>query len=154
MNLTELEKAYIAGIIDGEGSISCSYGNNGLPQLFVAVGMGKPILPLWLKEKIGTGTYSQCVSKYSHDGFMYQWNLAGATAKPLLEAIQPFIVLKREEVRIALLFIDTLKSRSQRQQKMSEEDLLEKFRLAELLRSYSVGRHKGKENPKNDLGVR
>lgn len=134
--LTEVQKAYLAGVIDGEGSISCGISNQCLPQLFVSVGMLHEALPKILHEAFG-GTLSRVTNHTTSTGTNWQWQVNGGSCKGVLEAIKPYAVEKRAQVLLALEFITTIKPRSQRQQKLTAREFVYKHRLAELLRNKS-----------------
>jgi len=56
--MTELEKAYIAGIIDGEGSIMLQrFHNNKYPSPCVSIASTTLKLLNWIKSLVGKGIY-------------------------------------------------------------------------------------------------
>src|SRR6266702_1035061 len=101
--LSETDKAYAAGIIDGEGSIMWGGG-----RLVVAVSMSKPDVINWLAEKFG-GT----LSGYENDGGnpMFSWKLWSGTCGPFLELIKPYVMLKIVQLEVGLAMASTYRKR-------------------------------------------
>ncbi len=104
---TELDLAYCAGIIDGEGTIGVYKTTsvkraNGEPgfQYFtrLSVGMRDPRVPMYLKNMLG-GRVNSCVDGKA---MTYRWCANGVAGT--LEALMPFLRCKQEEARIAIDF--------------------------------------------------
>jgi hypothetical protein len=104
MPLTPAELGYIAGIVDGEGSISlahCSARASGVyvyPLVRVA-NTDKGLID-WLDEKVGVG-HTGYVSKL-HLGCkdVYHWAIASNEAYELLVKIRPYLVVKAHRADI------------------------------------------------------
>ena len=113
--VTDPERAYAAGFFDGEGAVMIwrRAGNfncidkAGRPyhRLHVTISQvdRKPLD--WLKERFG-GTVCQKKRPVVANNEKPVWQLAMSSIVPqqFLEAIYPFIVLKRERVDVALKF--------------------------------------------------
>ena len=105
--LTEPEKAYLAGIIDGEGSISLVRHKGprcGLHNLdaVVKVTNTDSVLIGWLREKTGVGSIyhrSRAGSRY-RDVYTIVW--ATTAVRDILEAVLPYLVIKRDRAEIVL----------------------------------------------------
>lgn len=104
--------AYFAGIFDGEGSVYVIYRDK--PSLnpngqrretvfsYIKVANNNINLMRWLVENIG-GAFGYVVkSGGPHGKAQYQWRLCGSQAQPLLEAIIPLLIVKREEAVLML----------------------------------------------------
>lgn len=103
------EKAYMAGIIDGEGSIVVDRrGNTVLPQLWIAQKVspeGKALMDWMLKTFGGKIT----IQKNSHKG-VYRWFASNhATMLKVLMKCLPFFIVKRWQVRLIISFLLTKK---------------------------------------------
>lgn len=117
LSLTPTQKAYIAGFFDGEGCLSyykmkskssirgwafvgCAYMTNTHLETIIA-----------LKNMIGFG----CVRKrnvYSYTGNRKEtWNISFSPRqlKILLKAISPYLITKRQQAKIMLDYLNTLK---------------------------------------------
>lgn len=105
----EEDLAYAAGIIDGEGSIGVHRnGQNQLGYRYVLciqVSMTNPIVPNWLREMFGghTGTYKQSKQAFGTKP-VTKWFLYGIDALEFLYYIIPYLMEKREQAEIALVF--------------------------------------------------
>ena len=121
---TNLELAYIAGIIDGEGSISLirayqkqrpvrrrnsrSYGNPtpGVRQrtlLAVHVGMTDKQIPEWLHSMFGGSLYYRDNLNENWKG-RHDWRLASQKAAKFLELVLPYLRVKSRQAKIAIRF--------------------------------------------------
>jgi hypothetical protein len=106
-HLTEADRGYIAGIIDGEGCIhfarrnafSRPSGRSESKSFSIAVQVTQidGRLISWLQEKIaGVGsvaTYNRAKQKH----VLYQWTLRSSAAQIFLREIAPYLVIKREQ---------------------------------------------------------
>ena len=116
IEMTDVELAYAAGIMDGEGTIGIyrSYAPDrkggkkrevALLRPCVSVAQCDIRLPEWLQQKFGCGyIHNQGVPK-SGRRVVYTWQVWGFTSVvPVLEALKPFLFLKRDRAEIALEF--------------------------------------------------
>lgn len=98
-----LDIRYIAGIIDGEGSIQLKVeSRNGVYRLYptVVVKMTNYKLVKTLHEEFG-GSFSTIKS----DGvrkISYVWQLANTTNKLFLEKLLPYLIVKKEQANLVL----------------------------------------------------
>lgn len=109
MHVTIRDKAYTAGILDGEGSIqinpSKSQGKHKFWCLTVQISSNNKALMYWLKNlwKIGNVTiWKARGSKKNRKS--YNWRLYSYKAKRLLEEIRPYLIIKKEHTKLALEF--------------------------------------------------
>jgi intein/homing endonuclease len=105
--LTEAQKAYLAGLFDGEGCIGY-YKRKGNRSKYSYVSLVtisqtdfRPIL--WLHEKVGFGTV---ITKPGKKHVEHQWTTNKRQyVYEFLEAIQPYLILKREQADLLLAHI-------------------------------------------------
>jgi len=105
--VTGLDLAYFAGLVDGEGSIgiakhkskSCRRGHTF--ELVVQLNMSNPLLPNQLRCAFGGS-----VTEHQHKAklWMWHWCIVARKAGTFLYAIQPYLRLKKERAKIALEF--------------------------------------------------
>lgn len=98
--MTETERAYLAGILDGEGCISASK-----PPIHISVQVSNTDLPLleWLAENFG----GSITLKKQPGKTAYVWQRKARSTKPLLEAALPYLRVKRKQAVLALNFVAT-----------------------------------------------
>lgn len=109
MAATETELAYIAGLIDGEGSIDIHFNKpsksspNG--QYFVRVTIHITNLPVleWLRTQFGGSIYKRKESKTNWKQG-YDWKLVAGNAIQLLRKIEPYMKIKKAEALVAIDF--------------------------------------------------
>lgn len=130
MQLTELEKGYIAGIIDGEGSICLTtkrIGEFRSPSISVASTTYE--LVEYLKNKIG-GNISIKTKSQEHHKQSWVWAIGTNLTLELLEEIQNYLLVPEKKYRANLLTAK-YKQVTVRNGKYSEEKLKEKLAFEE-----------------------
>ncbi len=103
-DLTEVQKAYIAGFFDGEGCISISkyQGKNNRTPVYSlqVVIVQKGIDALFeMYELVGVGSFHE--RKKYHVG-TYEWRIPPIDAADFLKEILPYLKSKKQEAEIAI----------------------------------------------------
>ena len=113
---TEVEKAYLAGFLDGEGHIGITRSiprvNTGRHCHYMIVTIAnthKPIMEK-LKRRWGGVLVWRKASKES-DTIIGNLRLSSIAAANLLREIEPYLVVKKKQAELALLFADELANR-------------------------------------------
>src|SRR3990167_1305581 len=107
--LTETQKAYIAGIIDGEGCVRLAKkkqnGKNDVfyYMAFVCITITEIELLAYLKEVTGIG----CVYRYKKAAKenwnpVHRWQIVAKQARELLTAVHPYLTIKRGIAELVL----------------------------------------------------
>ena len=108
LNLTETEKAYLAGLFDGEGCVGY-YKRKGRRakhcyMSLIAISQSDMRLMLWLQERIPFGSV---YGKRGKKAFEYKWETnKRADVYTFLLTIQPYLVLKKEQVDVLLRHLE------------------------------------------------
>jgi hypothetical protein len=130
--LTPEEKAYIAGIIDGEGSIMLiKFHKNQLPSPCVTISSTTIELLVWIKSKTKAGTIvnkKNYNNKKHSDSYTYQVKYNDAIN--LLIDIEPYLVIEYKKKR-AKMIIEGYKRITPRNGRYSPEMLKEKEKFYE-----------------------
>jgi hypothetical protein len=106
--MEEKDIAYVAGIIDGEGSICLTSRNkNKLPSPCVSVSSTDPELLFWIKSKFG-GKILGRTSRETHHKQAYVWTIFNRKALSFLRLIRPYLVIERRKLRTDLLINEYL----------------------------------------------
>ena len=108
--MTEVQLAYLAGLLDGEGCITvCQRGRklkSGTPQheALVAVGMVDPTAILWALNATGLGRIRRHDNtKYNPKWSMaYTWRVSTRDAARLLERVLPYLQLKKRQAELVI----------------------------------------------------
>ncbi len=111
LNLTPTETAYIAGFFDGEGSVGISKASNkGVrgrrvnPNYSLHIKFSnsdRPVLE-WIAEKVGGWILEHKVpSKYRRH---WKFVKKGSKAMQLLQAMLPYLIVKKEQAEKAIEF--------------------------------------------------
>jgi hypothetical protein len=114
----ETENAYLAGIIDGEGSIIVRpkkehKGGTITYELIVTVTNTNMALLEWIAERYGDYIYRTGFgSARPNCKQAYHWRVSGPKCGPILEAVFPFLIIKREQAELGLAFIKTIPDRN------------------------------------------
>lgn len=105
-HLTEAERGYIAGMLDGEGSVLLGvfdwsmtvrlhiYNTNIESLEWIKAKLGGYISPTWL----GSVRRKPC----------YRWTATALRSRAVLLAIQPFLIIKRRHAELVSIFYDSL----------------------------------------------
>ncbi len=105
VQMTPEECAYIAGIIDGEGSIMLlKFHSNQFPSPCISIASTSLELLEWIKAKTGFGTIKSKKNykpKIHQESFTY--TIRYNNALTLLEEIEPYLVIHSKKARAQLL---------------------------------------------------
>ena len=102
------EKGYVAGFLDGEGSITIAKRKhkdciNNVYDLRVQV-TGTDKIPLeWFKEKFG-GSIMLRLNTGLKNKPLYQYCIAARKALKMLVEVYPYLLIKKQLAEIAILF--------------------------------------------------
>lgn len=102
---SKADRAYAAGLVDGEGAISIFCRGQGRPQyvLSVEITQRNPTVLLWLRERWGGtlalyGPYGKQARAY------WRWRLNPRPALAFLVDIRPWLVLKQSQADVAIAY--------------------------------------------------
>lgn len=100
--MTEAQIAYVAGIIDGEGLIYFNRkGDYYLLKLDVK-NTAKQLLD-WLQQTTGMGSMRLLKTRANRQP-CWEWRLSSSQALQLLTVVQPYIVIKTDQIDIAIKY--------------------------------------------------
>lgn len=99
--MNEIDKAYAAALLDGEGSIHTFQAQNQAPQMRVSFLMKDPEALLYVHEVFG-GRYRETKTGYIDLTFS-----AADAQHTFLEAVEPYTKVKLPQVEAALTFLQT-----------------------------------------------
>jgi hypothetical protein len=108
---TEAELAYFAGIIDGEGCISLCTSKKNVNNRYgtqVFIGNTDERLIQWIHSRFG-GTLGFRKRLKPNQKDLWTVNFSGVTVEPILAAVLPYLVLKREQAALMLEFRKTVR---------------------------------------------
>mgnify|MGYP003604071727 CR=1 FL=1 len=120
---------YIAGIIDGEGTIrihkSKPYQKNKHKNYSysagIGVGMVEKIIPQLLKESFGGSLREECVPERRS---IWRWQVSGRmSVYKILEELVPYLIVKREQALAVMEFCQEWHTPFSRQQGLSNREL-------------------------------
>ncbi|MFD3155878.1 hypothetical protein ACFIJ5_03295 [Haloimpatiens sp. FM7330] len=132
--MTSEEKAYIAGIIDGEGSIMLiKFHNNQFPAPCVSISSSTIELLEWIKSKTAVGiikgkkNYNTEKHKNSYT-YVVKYN----TAINLLKEIEPYLIINSKRKRAKLIIenykkVTSRNGRYSKEMRKNKEEFYQKF---------------------------
>lgn len=109
MELSETDKAYAAGLVDGEGCVS-SYYNSGVFEVRVVIAMTALGVIEWLHSTFGGDLRLKQVRNTNHKQ-VYIWQLRAKECIPFLEAVLPYLKLKAKQAEIVMAMANTIEVR-------------------------------------------
>lgn len=132
--MNEQEKAYLAGIIDGEGSIMLTkFHNNQFPAPCITVASTSLELLYWIKDTTSMGSIN---SKKNYKPNKHQNSFAYIVkynaAIKLLAEIEPYLIIPQKKLRAQLILneykgITPRNGRYSDEMKQAKEDFHNKF---------------------------
>jgi len=121
------EKAYIAGIIDGEGTVTLSRAHaNETPAPKVSVANNNLQLLQWIKSKVGSGIIIRRSKRKVQHGTQYVLDIYNDAALDLLNEVREYLIVKRPH---AGLLVDRYKAVTSRNGRYTARLLAEKMEL-------------------------
>ena len=153
MKKTDL--AYIAGIVDGEGTIGIHRakrrgpGNSWTYSLRVSVSMTEAYLPEWLKMAFGGNTYGKLRDKPRWKP-QTEWVILGEKATGFLGDIMPYLIIKKPQAELAFKFL-AIRAKGLRSRPF--ERYQQQLYWEEMRRLNQRGKNGG-DNPGNVSGLR
>lgn len=130
--MEEAEKSYIAGIVDGEGTVTLMrHHNNETPTPYVSVANNSLVLLKWLKAKVGGGVIVSKRKNKPHHSDSYAWYICQDRSLRFLSEIRRYLVVKKPQ---ADLLVEKYKSVTHRAGKYTPVMLSKKMRLVAQIR--------------------
>lgn len=133
--------AYVAGIIDGEGTVFISKGKPAKDRISasyvacVRVGNTDKRLIDFLYATFGEGGVHSRVMPSDKWKTCWMWATTGPAAGRVARAVRPYLVLKRQQVDLLLEFLDGFKSfELNGRNGVSEEELIRRETLRQKIR--------------------
>lgn len=99
--LTETDVAYAAGILDGNGRLTCTGPSDRPPRAGIAVATADPAVPLFLRDRLG--------GHLTEQSGRFWWHLRGPELLGVFERIAPHLRVKHREGRAFLGVLDHLR---------------------------------------------
>jgi hypothetical protein len=101
--ISDIEAAYAAGILDGEGSISITRNHSGRwPSPQVSVASNDRELLEWFRVRFG-GSISTKQPRQPQHSLSFVWKLTDRRAVCFLQVVRPYLVILRKQRRSDLL---------------------------------------------------
>lgn len=112
-NLSDIDKGYIAGLIDGEGHITLKQDpstkrNKWNLAVYLRLTMTDSDVLQWCKQIFGGYTGKNGVPKNPNWNQSYYWVLTAAKARELIRIIFPYLKVKQNQAKCILEYTETL----------------------------------------------
>ena len=106
--MKDIHLAYLAGIVDGEGSIELKWQKNKMSMdlLLHVFNSDRPLFD-WIEGHFGGKTYEihrRVRLLKPQWAQVFNWNLRGQNARDLLEQLVPHMVVKKAQAELAIDF--------------------------------------------------
>lgn len=101
--ISETEKAYFAGLFDGEGTVGIRKNNEGYR---VEVGFGITYMPILEIMRDVFGGHITPHPKKANRKQLYEWDLGGRNAYDFLVVVRPYIHEKKPQVELAIQYCE------------------------------------------------
>ena len=103
--LSKIDIAYMAGIVDGEGSITAYVTQR--TRIRLTVTNTSLELMKWMVSRFGGSFYTKA-KKEERNMQAYGWEVACKKAEKALRLLLPFLVIKKRQAELALQIQDTI----------------------------------------------
>lgn len=127
--LTQVQAAYLAGLIDGEGSIMLYRRGDGSAMRLAITNTYRPVLE-WCQATCGVGNIVDV--KATHDAAKHKaqriWLVNSQAAASVLEQIEPYLIIKKEQAQLAIEFQQKLKVPKEKADKEWQEQWRQRLR--------------------------
>ena len=101
LELTEVEKAYLAGFFDGEGHVSITYNHGKHPYVHVGLAQNRPAVLHWVSS-----LFSGKVHRDKNG--THKWQIGGRDGvKCFLRIVRPYLRIKAQEADEAMLMLNS-----------------------------------------------
>lgn len=135
--------AYIAGFVDGEGYISTARIKTSPHCLMVCI-VNTVETPLKIIQAHFGGVVMKRKPRNERCKPVFVWRLWAKKAEVFLRAIQPYVVVKAEHVRLGLILRQgSILSRGAAQWRKPEKDSIEIARRQEITSAFKKINHRG-----------
>lgn len=144
--MTDVERAYLAGLIDGEGTITLTRAHkNQTPSPQISIANNSIEVLMWVRDKLGVGTTMMKLPRKPTHRVSYSWQIskAGACSR-VLSLVHNFLILKKPQSKLILA---KYKSVTPRNGKYTEELLAKKFELVEKIHALNQRGHQEETKP-------
>lgn len=101
---SEVEWAYLAGIIDGEGCLGAHRAPNGRQRPNLSIVQKYPAVLYWVEKTFG-GYLHQKPARYT-------WRVTGGRFQGIIEGALPYLTLKHPQAVVALAMMEAETERS------------------------------------------
>lgn len=100
--MTELDKAYLAGLFDGEGSVHLGYyrhqkSSKLYPRLTISIGNNVRSVLDWVRVIMGVGGVYSCRSARGNCQEQFKWQATCAGARLFLREVLPYLKIKQDK---------------------------------------------------------
>jgi len=130
--LEEIEKAYIAGLIDGEGTVTLSRKHsNETASPEVSIANNDLQLLAWVRNAVAAGKISLKRKNRPHHHQSYTWSIRDNKAISFLNEIKNYLIVKKQQ---AELITTSYKMYTPRNGKYTPEMLKRKLELVAQIR--------------------
>lgn len=131
--MTSEEKAYIAGIIDGEGTVTLSRAHvDELPAPKVSVANNSLELLKWIRGKVGSGVIIKRSKREPQHKDQYVLDISNDWALDLLSDIKEYLIVKKPHAEI---LVSRYKTFTPRNGRYTKELLIGKIQIVNEIRA-------------------
>ena len=103
---TATDLAYLAGLIDGEGCFVLHDHGNHKFGCSLAIGNTDPRMTEWLRARFGGSVGIE--SRGSRCKLVYRWTASAKDLDSIIQAVLPFLIIKRDRAELILAYRRTL----------------------------------------------
>lgn len=108
--LCDTDAAYLAGFIDGEGTIMLIVRANESVGVLLTVANTKSSVITWIMEVTGIGRLHSRPRRSPRHAPTYWWQASSEAAESILKQMRPYLKIKGDQAELALEFQENLRN--------------------------------------------
>lgn len=97
-----VDKLYLAGFIDGEGSISTMRQPSGTYGVSLVITNQNTKVLRWIKDTCGLGNVFKCSQSHLSNKPCFRYVVYTNQASLLLQQLEPYLKIKRKQAKLAI----------------------------------------------------
>ena len=132
LNITDAEAAYIAGFVDGEGTINVLRTAKKRFLAELSIGQIDPRPLVWIKEICGGAGSNVRVYVYKNRPTskpIWLWAVQGEKFDQIIEKILPYLIVKKDKAEIAIKMRELIKGKGAGGSALLADELMHRMRL-------------------------
>src|SRR3990167_6345123 len=120
--MSNTEKAYLAGLIDGEGSIMLQIRKGKVISTILSITNTDMDMLNWVKNTTGVGNINKQYDETEKRSASWFWRANGGAGEDILKQIFPFLITKKVQANLAIETQERLRNPALKADRLWQEE--------------------------------